>query len=99
MPYTKKELEANEHYTSLKERDEELYKARYTAVQENWTNLGGQYFDSLRNNSGVIQLYETIDTGESMPEESQCLYVDIYRRRYRTKADTKDIFDREFKEL
>ena len=24
MPYTKKELEANEHYTSLKERDEEI---------------------------------------------------------------------------
>ena len=34
-----------------------------------------------------------------MPEASQCLYVDIYRRRYRTKAEAKDILDREFKEL
>ena len=99
MPYTKKELETNEHYTSLKERDEQKYMENYVNVQTQWTNLGGQYFDSLRNNQGVIQLYETIDTGESMPEASQCLYVDIYRRRYRTKAEAKDILDREFKEL
>ncbi len=99
MPYTKKELEANEHYTSLKERDEEKFAVEYSNVQIKFQNLGGQYFDSLRNNQGVIQLYETIKTGESMPESHQSLYVDIYRRRYRTKADTKDIFDREFKEL
>ena len=99
MPYSKKELETNEHYTSLKERDEQKYMIGYNDVQTQWTNLGGQYFDSLRNTRGVIQLYETIDTGESMPEASQCLYVDIYRRRYRTKAEAKDILDREFKEL
>tara|TARA_B100000902_G_C26496712_1_gene521936 strand:+ start:219 stop:518 length:300 start_codon:yes stop_codon:yes gene_type:complete len=99
MPYSKKELEANEHYTSLKERDEQKYSTGYGNVQVQWTNLGGQYFDSLRNSQGVVQLYETIDTGESMPEAHQSMYVDIYRRRYRTKADTTDIFDREFKEL
>ena len=99
MPYSKKELESNEHYTSLKERDEQKFKTNYENAQIQWTNLGGQYFDSLRNNRGVIQLYETIDTGESMPEAHQSIYVDIYRRRYRTKADTTDTFDREFKEL
>ena len=99
MPYKKKELEANEHYTSLKERDEQKFTDYYEDVQKSFVNIGGQYFDSLRNSQGVIQQYETIDTGESMPEPHQYLYVDIYRRRYRTKVDAKDIFDREFKEL
>jgi hypothetical protein len=99
MPYSKQELEANEHYTSLSKRDEIKYNQNYQKVEVKFTARGGKYWDTLRNNQNIIQLYEDIVTGDSKPDEHQRLHVELYRRRYRTKIESKDIFDREFKEF
>ncbi len=99
MPYTQEELEANEHYTSLKVRDELKYTDEYIYARDQWVGRGGTPHDSFRSEDDVIQLYEDPATGESFPSPNQNLRVWIYQTRYRTNADTKDILDREFKEF
>ena len=58
MPYSEQELLSNEHYTSLKTRDEIAYNQEFISTRDKWYNRGGQYWDSLRNKENVIQLYE-----------------------------------------
>ncbi len=99
MPYTNKELLANEHYTDLKARDEGKYNANINNVRKVFTDRGGEYWDTLRNSVDVIQLYEKISDGTSHDDPNQKLYVELYKRRYRTKIEAKDIFDRDFKEF
>jgi hypothetical protein len=99
MPYSKKELESNEHYTSLSARDEVKYNQNFDDTDEAFRNRGGKFWDTLRNSANVIQLYEKISDGTSHANPNQKLHVELYRRRYRTKIKTKDIFDRDFKEF
>jgi len=99
MPYTEKELQENEHYTSLKARDEGKYNSNFNKVCKTFDRRGGNYWDTLRDTNNIIQLYEKISDGTSQSNKNQRLYVELYRRRYRTKIEAKDIFDREFKEF
>jgi hypothetical protein len=99
MPYSQEELEANEHYTSLKVRDEIKYNQEYVFSRDKWIARGGEAHDSFRNEDDVIQLYEDPETGESFPTPNQQLRIWLYQIRYRTNAATKDILDREFKEF
>ncbi len=99
MPYDEQELLSNEHYTSLKTRDEIAYNQEFISTRDKWSNRGGQYWDSLRDKEDVIQLYEDPQTGNSHDSQTQSLRIWIYQRRYRTNAATKDILDRQFKEF
>jgi len=99
MPYTNKELKANEHYVSLSTRDEVEYHQKFDEVDSAFRNRGGKDWDTLRNSANVIQLFEKISDGTSYAHTNQKLHVELYRRRYRTKIKTKDIFDRDFKEF
>ena len=99
MPYTEKELLANEHYVSLKARDEGKYNSEFDEVKKAFNDRGGMYWDTLRDSSNIIQLYEKISDGKTRSHNNQRLHVELYRRRYRTKIESKDIFDIEFKEF
>ena len=99
MPYTQQELEANEHYQSIKSRDEVKYHSEYNAARSKWLAEGGNLNDSFRNSDDVIQLYEDPQTGERYQSDNQFLRCMIYQRRYRTNVDTKDILNRQFEEL
>jgi hypothetical protein len=99
MPYTEQELLANEHYTALKARDEGVYNVNINNVVKAFSDRGGEYWDSLRDSANVIQLYEKISDGTSHEDPNQILHVELYKRRYRTKVEAKDIFDRDFKEF
>tara|TARA_A100001391_G_C5081036_1_gene280025 strand:+ start:3423 stop:3716 length:294 start_codon:yes stop_codon:yes gene_type:complete len=97
MPYTQKELEANEHYTSLKVRDEVKYNKDFNKNLQMFSDRGGS--GTLRSEDGTILAYENPQNGETLDHPSQTLSVKIYQRRYRTKEQSKNIFDRSFKEL
>jgi len=99
MPYTEQELEANEHYTSLKRRDEVKYVANFVKTKSEFVANGGDVLDGLRDSEDALQIYENPDTGGDYDSLSQKLRIMIYQTRYRTNADTKDILDREFKEF
>lgn len=99
MPYTKEQLRTNPHYQSIITRDEVLYEKLIEEDSITASNNGLQPEDSLRDANDVVLCYEDIATGESLANRNQLLTVPVYRKRYRTAAKTKDIFDREFKEL
>ena len=107
MPYTEEELRDNLHYQSLKERDEIKYEQKFQKDLSKFLTKEGSTEEtknkilktSLRDNNGVIRLFENFYNGETYSNLSQKLYVDVYQRRYRTKEDTFDYIDREFKEL
>jgi len=99
MPYSEKELQANEHYISLKARDEVAYNQKFDKAVKSFQNRGGVEWDTLRNSGNVIQLFEKTSDGTSHSHQNQKLHIKLYRRRYRTKIKTKDIFDRDFKEF
>ena len=107
MPYTEQELQDNLHYQSLKERDEIKYEEKF---QKDFTKFLDREMkddvdenkvlkDSLRDAKGTVRVYEDIETGETYSNISQNLYIELFQRRYRTKEDTFDYIDREFKEL
>jgi len=107
MPYTEEELKDNLHYQSLKERDEIKYEQKFQKDLSKFLTKEGSTEEtkskilktSLRDNNGVIRLFENFNNGETYSNLSQKLYVEVYQRRYRTKEDTFDYIDREFKEL
>ena len=107
MPYTEEELRDNLHYQSLKERDEIKYEQKFQKYLSKFLTKEGSTEEtknkilktSLRDNNGVIRLFENFNNGETYSNLSQKLYVEVYQRRYRTKEDTFDYIDREFKEL
>lgn len=107
MPYTEEELRDNLHYQSLKERDEIKYEQKFQKDLSKFLTKEGSTEEtknkilktSLRDNNGVIRLFENFNNGETYSNLSQKLYVEVYQRRYRTKEDTFDYIDREFKEL
>jgi len=107
MPYTEEELQDNLHYQSLKERDEIKYEQKFQKDLSKFLQKNLKAGDSpnkvlktsLRDNNGVIRLFENIGNGETYSNLSQKLYVEVYQRKYRTKEDTFDYIDREFKEL
>ena len=107
MPYTEEELRDNLHYQSLKERDEIKYEQKFQKDLSKFLTKEGSTEEtknkilktSLRDNNGVIRLFENFNNGETYSNLSQKLYVEVYQRRYRTKQDTFDYIDREFKEL
>ena len=107
MPYTEQELRDNLHYQSLKERDEIKYEKKFQKDLSKFLTKEGSTEEtknkilktSLRDNNGVIRLFENFNNGETYSNLSQKLYIEVYQRRYRTKEDTFDYIDREFKEL
>ena len=107
MPYTEEELKDNLHYQSLKERDEIKYEQKFQKDLSKFLTKEGSTEEtknkilktSLRDNNGVIRLFENFNNGETYSNLSQKLYIEVYQRRYRTKEDTFDYIDREFKEL
>tara|TARA_B100001113_G_scaffold330380_1_gene305939 strand:- start:15144 stop:15467 length:324 start_codon:yes stop_codon:yes gene_type:complete len=107
MPYTEEELRDNLHYQSLKERDEIKYEQKFQKDLSKFLTKEGSTEEtknkilktSLRDNNGVIRLFENFNNGETYSNLSQKLYIEVYQRRYRTKEDTFDYIDREFKEL
>lgn len=107
MPYTEEELRDNLHYQSLKERDEIKYEQKFQKDLSKFLTKEGSTEEtknkilktSLRDNNGVIRLFENFNNGETYSNLSQKLYVEVYQRRYRTKEDTFYYIDREFKEL
>ena len=107
MPYTEEQLRDNLHYQSLKERDEIKYEQKFQKDLSKFLTKEGSTEEtknkilktSLRDNNGVIRLFENFNNGETYSNLSQKLYVEVYQRRYRTKEDTFDYIDREFKEL
>ena len=38
MPYSQEELQANEHYTSIKNRDEVKYQQDFVTTKNKWLN-------------------------------------------------------------
>ena len=107
MPYTEEELRDNLHYQSLKERDEIKYEQKFQKDLSKFLTKEGSTEEtknkilktSLRDSNGVIRIFENFSDGETYSNLSQKLYVEVYQRRYRTKEDTFDYIDREFKEL
>jgi|GEM_PF-4323633 hypothetical protein len=109
MPYTPQELEDHEFYSSLKQRDEVAYELEYQKMKNkfeareleaNPTLSEAQVNKiSIRNKNDVVQLYESPQTGETYISNNQKIYVNIYQRRYRSKKDTIDFIDRDFKEF
>mgnify|MGYP000125514011 CR=1 FL=1 len=108
MPYTEQELQGNLHYQSLKERDEIKYEEKFQKDLSKFLQKEGNYNAgnqnkilkiSLRDKNDVVRLFENFENGETYSNLSQKLYVEVYQRRYRTKEDTFDYIDREFKEL
>tara|TARA_B100001113_G_scaffold331187_1_gene307338 strand:+ start:30 stop:341 length:312 start_codon:yes stop_codon:yes gene_type:complete len=103
MPYSQEELQANEHYTSIKNRDEVKYQQDFVNTKNKWLNsmepVGSKDFDTLRTDDDTIQLYQDPETGNSMASESQFLNVKIYRTKYRTATETQDLLNREFEEF
>ena len=107
MPYTEEELRDNLHYQSLKERDEIKYEQKFQKDLSKFLTKEGSTEEtknkilktSLRDSNGVIRIFENFSNGETYSNLSQKLYVEVYQRRYRTKEDTFDYIDREFKEL
>tara|TARA_B100000131_G_scaffold266799_1_gene264840 strand:- start:6749 stop:7072 length:324 start_codon:yes stop_codon:yes gene_type:complete len=107
MPYTEQELEANDHYQSLKARDEVIYiekvgKALQRFLDRELKNYPNEIItkkQSLREKDDSIRLYEDPITGESYIDPTQNLNIEIYQRRYRTKDKTFEYIDRDFKEL
>ena len=39
MPYSQEELQANEHYTSIKNRDEVKYQQDFVTTKNKWLNF------------------------------------------------------------
>jgi hypothetical protein len=99
MPYTEEELQDNEHYSSIKERDEIKYHDLFLKTNTKFLDNDGNTKDTLLDKNDVIQLFENPTSGETYDDENQYLYVQIYQRRYRTKKKTLDFIDREFKEF
>tara|TARA_B100000900_G_scaffold412169_1_gene433405 strand:+ start:662 stop:949 length:288 start_codon:yes stop_codon:yes gene_type:complete len=95
MPYTEQELQSNEFYTSLKDRDKQKYLLSVDESVNNSTSHDG----TLRNNNDVIISYEDPDNVGSTLTDRDAIHVEIYQRRYRTNQDTKDILDRAFTEF
>ena len=52
MPYSQEELQANEHYTSIKNRDEVKYQQDFVNTKNKWLNtmepVGSKDYDTLR---------------------------------------------------
>lgn len=99
MPYTQEELQSNEHYTSIKNRDEVKYQQDFVQIKNAWLSREQKPYDTLRTEDDTIQLYQNPETGQSMDSESQFINVRLYRKRYRTGIETQDILDREFGEI
>ena len=95
MPYTEKELQSNEFYTSLKDRD----KIKYLRSVEKTVANSTSHDNTLRNDNDVVISYEDPDTVGSTLGVRDMIHFEIYQRRYRTNQDTKDILDRAFTEF
>ena len=95
MPYTEKELQSNEFYTSLKDRD----KIKYLRSVEKTVANSTTHDNTFRNDNDVVISYEDPDTVGSTLGVRDMIHVEIYQRRYRTNQDTKDILDRAFTEF
>ena len=91
MPYTQQELEANEHYQSIKSRDEVKYHSEYNAARSKWLAEGGNLNDSFRNSDDVIQLYEDPQTGERYQSDNQFLRCMIYLHSFFQQVYLEDL--------
>jgi hypothetical protein len=104
MPYTQEELLQNEYYQNLKDADEqayiqqrELYKTRSYA-----NNTPGVNDDSLvvRDESGIMLLFENPYTGEFYDDETTTLTKTLETEQYRINDSILDeVLDRDITEL
>ena len=89
MPYTEEELRDNLHYQSLKERDEIKYEQKFQKDLSKFLTKEGSTEEtknkilktSLRDNNGVIRLFENFNNGET---------YSIYHRNYMLKFTKED---------
>jgi len=98
MPYIESELEFNQYYQSIINRDEVGYKEIRDDIISRWTD------GPLRDTNGIIFLFEKIVDGEgsygdSYEHENQKISANSTYFVYDQSDEINNIIDREFSEL
>ena len=98
MPYIESELEFNQYYQSIINRDEVGYKEIRDDIISRWTD------GPLRDTNGIIFLFEKIVAGEgsygdSYDNENQKILANSTYFVYDQSDEINNIIDREFSEL
>ena len=98
MPYIESELEFNQYYQSIINRDEVGYKEIRDDIISRWTD------GPLRDTNGIIFLFEKIVDGEgsygdSYEHENQKISANSTYFIYDASDEINNIIDREFLEL
>ncbi len=98
MPYIESELEFNQYYQSIINRDEVGYKEIRDDIISRWTD------GPLRDTNGIILLFEKIVEGEgsygdSYENENQKISANSTYFVYDQSDEINNIIDREFSEL
>jgi hypothetical protein len=100
MPYIESELEFNQYYQNIINRDEVGYKEIRDEYISNWSGGPGP----LRDTNGIILLFEEIvngqgSFGDSYNHQSQKLQFEDKYFIYDQSDEINNIIDREFSEL
>ena len=100
MPYIESELEFNQYYQNIINRDEVGYKEIRDEYISNWSGGPGP----LRDTNGIILLFEEIVVGEgsygdSYEHENQKILANSTYFVYDQSDEINNIIDREFSEL
>ena len=98
MPYIESELEFNQYYQNIINRDEVGYKEIRDKHTSKWT------VGPLRDTNGIILLFEKIVDGEgsygdSYEHENQKISANTTYFVYDQSDEINNIIDREFSEL
>ena len=101
MPYTKEELQDLPFYQSLVNEDEQNYLVERERLQLKIAEQGGNYSGDfiVRNESGVIQVFENPYTGELYEDEAAQLYHTTVVDQLKDDDLINDIIDRNIREL
>ena len=101
MPYSKEELKELPFYQNLVDGDEQSYLQNREVIQRKIAISGSAYDGSLlvRNQQGVIQLFENPYTGEIYDDETTTLFVTRKVDQLKDDDSINDVIDRNITEL
>ncbi len=101
MPYTPEELQELAFYQNLVNEEEQKYLVERERLQGLAGISGSAYDGSLlvRNQQGVIQLFENPYTGEIYDDETTTLFVTRKVDQLKDDDSINDVIDRNITEL
>ena len=101
MPYTPEELQELAFYQNLVNEEEQKYLVERERLQGLAGISGSAYDGSLlvRNQQGVIQLFENPYTGEIYDDETTTLFVTRKVDQLKDDDSKNDVIDRNITEL